>query len=252
MSDDKMALWNRVCKTDPKYVKKITGKDYGGNSPSPYYIVRRLTEEFGPAGLGWGFDIVDERMERLGPDDVLHIARITFWYKTGNCIDKQFIQQVGQTKACYRTKGESGYLKVDEDAPKKSITDALVKCASYLGFAGDIFSGRWDDSKYVAGLAREFAEAAKDAAPKIEVPMIAPAKIAAEMVAKNITEERKGELEDCALTMLDAHTTGNDSAAIELYYGLPDNEEKIFVWNLLAAESALRRIIKANSPAKTA
>ena len=38
------------------------------------------------------------------------------------------------------------------------IRDALVKCASYLGFAGDIFAGRWDDSKYVAELRREFAE----------------------------------------------------------------------------------------------
>ena len=26
----------------------------------------------------------------------------------------------------------------------------MVKCISMIGFAGDIFSGRWDDSKYVA------------------------------------------------------------------------------------------------------
>jgi hypothetical protein len=38
---------------------------------------------------------------------------------------------------------------VDEDAPKKSVTDGMVKCLSMLGFAGDIFSGQWDDSKYV-------------------------------------------------------------------------------------------------------
>ena len=36
------------------------------------------------------------------------------------------------------------------DAPKKSATDGMVKCLSMLGFAGDIFSGQWDDSKYVA------------------------------------------------------------------------------------------------------
>ena len=44
---------------------------------------------------------------------------------------------------------------VDEDAPKKSVTDGMVKCLSMLGFAGDIFSGQWDDSKYVAYAAEE-------------------------------------------------------------------------------------------------
>lgn len=154
----KMDLWNRAFKTDPSRVKKITGKDYGGSSPSPYYIVQRLTEEFGVCGEGWGVQIVSERMERLGPDDVLHIAHVRLWFqREGNLRGE--IEQLGQTKACYRTKGESGYLKVDEDAPKKSVTDALVKCASYLGFAGDIFSGRWDDSKYVHELQKEFSEA---------------------------------------------------------------------------------------------
>jgi hypothetical protein len=43
---------------------------------------------------------------------------------------------------------------VDEDAGKKSVTDGMVKCLSMIGFAGDIFSGRWDDSKYVARSAR--------------------------------------------------------------------------------------------------
>ena len=46
---------------------------------------------------------------------------------------------------------------MDEDAPKKSATDGMVKCLSMLGFAGDIFSGQWDDSKYVAWAAEETA-----------------------------------------------------------------------------------------------
>lgn len=149
------ALWDRVCKTDPKHVKPITGKQYSGNSPKPYYIVRRLTEEFGPCGKGWGFDIISERMERMSETDILHIACIEFWYGS----EGAKFQQMGQTKAAYVT--SKGALLVDEDAPKKSVTDALVKCASYLGFAGDIFMGMWDDSKYVAELKKEFADAPK-------------------------------------------------------------------------------------------
>jgi hypothetical protein len=167
------ALWLRVCKTDPKHVKPITGKQYQGNSPKPYWIVERLTEEFGPCGLGWGFSILSERMERLSETDVLHVAVVRFWYVmlptsvAAHLRDagplRGELEQIGQTKAAYMT--AKGSLMVDEDAPKKSVTDALVKCASYLGFAGDIFSGRWDDSKYVAELRREFAEQQEGAWP---------------------------------------------------------------------------------------
>lgn len=149
-----MEFWNKVKKTDPSRVKPITGKQYKGNSPQPYYLVERLTEEFGMCGDGWGFVIDSERMERLTETDVLHVAVVTLWYNKGE--RRCEVQQVGQTKAVYKS-AKSGII-VDEDAPKKSVTDALVKCASYLGFAGDIFSGAWDDSKYVASLNEEFAE----------------------------------------------------------------------------------------------
>lgn len=146
-------LWQRVCVTDPKAVKAITGKQYSGNSPKPYWIVERLTEEFGPCGIGWGFTIINERFERFSDTDSLHIAAVRLWYVMDG--KRGELEQIGQTKASYQSNG--GKFIVDEDAPKKSVTDALVKCASYLGFAGDIFSGRWDDSKYVAE-AREFYE----------------------------------------------------------------------------------------------
>lgn len=147
-----LKLWNRVAKTDPAAVKAITGKQYSGNSPKPYYIVQRLTEEFGPCGIGWGFTVLNERIERFSDTDSLHIALIDFWYELGG--KRGCFQQMGQTKCSYMSSRDKFVL--DEDAPKKSVTDALVKCASYLGFAGDIFSGRWDDSKYVNELKREF------------------------------------------------------------------------------------------------
>lgn len=147
------ALWERVKTTDPKHVKAITGKQYSGNSPKPYWIVERLTDEFGPCGIGWGFRVLDERMERLTECEVLHVARLLFWYELDG--KRGEFEQIGQTRAMYAKR--DGSLLVDEDAPKKSVTDALVKCASYLGFAGDIFSGMWDDSKYVAEAGKHWA-----------------------------------------------------------------------------------------------
>lgn len=75
-----------------------------------------------------------------------------------------------------------------------------------------------------------------------------PARIVADAAAECITEERRHELDDCALTMLDAHRAGNDLAALELYCSLTDSEEKLYVWGQLRGESALRSFIKANPP----
>jgi hypothetical protein len=164
-----MEFWDRVKKTDPRRVKQITGKQYKGSSPQPYYLVERMTEEFGMCGIGWGMTILNERMERLTDTDVLHVACVELWYMRGDL--RGAIQQVGQTKAAY--KSSKGAMVIDEDAPKKSVTDAMTKCMSYLGFSGDIFSGHWDDSKYVQTLTQEFVEA--DAAKQLEADMKAAA-----------------------------------------------------------------------------
>ncbi len=141
------ALWEQVCTTDPRAVKPITGKQYQGNSPKPYWLIERATEVFGPVGIGWGVEVKSERFERLGEFDVLHVAVVSVWYVRDG-VRSQTFDQMGGTKAAYKT--AKGMLMVDEDAGKKSVTDGIVKCLSMIGFAGDIFSGRWDDSKYVA------------------------------------------------------------------------------------------------------
>ena len=147
------SLWDMVKVTDPAAVKKITGKPYQGNSPKPYWLIERATEMFGPIGKGWGVIVKSERFERLSETDVLHVAVVSVWY-TVDGVRTETFDQMGGTKACYMT--GKGALMVDEDAGKKSITDGMVKCLSMIGFAGDIFSGQWDDSKYVDWAAEQY------------------------------------------------------------------------------------------------
>lgn len=165
---DNLKLWKQAFVTDPSAVKAITGKQYQGNSPKPYWIVQRATELLGPCGIGWGVQVLDERIERFGEVDSVHIAKVRVWYKWGDECGE--IEQMGQTKMSYKT--SKGAVMLDEDAPKKSVTDAMVKCLSMIGFAGDIFSGRWDDSGYVRWAAEETARR-EDAAAAKEAPKLA-------------------------------------------------------------------------------
>jgi len=157
---ENMKLWRNVCITDPSAVKSITGKQYKGNSPKPYWLIEQATKAFGPCGIGWGINVVSERFERFGETESLHIAQVKVWYMLDG--KRGEIEQMGQTRSSYVT--SSGKFTVDEDAPKKSVTDGMVKCLSMLGFAGDIFSGRWDDSRYVEFAGNHHAAAEQIAA----------------------------------------------------------------------------------------
>lgn len=232
------ALWDRVCVTDPRAVKPITGKQYSGNSPKPYWIVERLTEEFGPCGKGWGFTILNERMERLTDTDVLHVAVVRFWYVSEGT--RCELEQIGQTKAVYAKK--NGELLVDEDAPKKSVTDALVKCASYIGFAGDIFSGRWDDSKYVAWARDQYTEPepAKPPSPIPETFRSSPTM--GELDA--LPADQREYIRDLAIEII-ALVGGGDAraAVLKIEAERLDDTQKMGLWSIL--DSKVRSAIKA-------
>lgn len=144
-------LWNAVEKTPPTQTKQITGKSYQGTSPKPHYLVHKATETFGPCGIGWGFTIEDERIEEGAGGERMSIARVKVWYEWNG--KRGEVEHIGGTS--FSGLRKNGNPFTDEDAPKKSVTDALIKALSMIGFAGDIFMGRYDDSKYVASLKEE-------------------------------------------------------------------------------------------------
>lgn len=156
--NENLAIWLRNEPTDTAATKSFSRTGgFKGTATNATYIVKRLTAEFGPVGHGWGVDVVAEDMFEGAPvrtDDgtllgheKVHRLRVRFWWldaKTGKTCG---FDQMGQTTFVGRNR--NGWF-TDEEAPKKSLTDALTKAASWLGFAADIHLGLWDDSKYVA------------------------------------------------------------------------------------------------------
>ena len=115
-------LWNRFADIDPAFTKPITGTDYRGTFPNPHYVIQCLTEMFGPVGVGFGWELEKDEFTPIG-EEVLHWCRIRFWHT-----DRlNGFSAYGQTKALMKTKNG---LRLDEDAPKKSLTDAITKAAS--------------------------------------------------------------------------------------------------------------------------
>lgn len=155
-----LTLWQAVEKTDPQYTKPFSrGGGFRGTATNATYLAKKATEVFGPMGIGWGVEILDEAIMEGAPLDAqgnhekIHKVRVKLWYKLGE--ERGEVVQFGQTTFVGRNRNG---LFTDEEAPKKSLTDAMSKCLSLLGFSADIHLGRFDDNKYVNDLQQEFAE----------------------------------------------------------------------------------------------
>lgn len=171
-----MDLWNSLEKTDPQFTKPFTkAGGFRGTGLSGTYVAMRLTEAFGPCGRGWRFVVEDDRVEEghtlaNGDRAKVHIIRghIAYmqdgtWYQTSS--------QFGQTMLVDQNRNGAF---TDEEAPKKSVTDCVSKCAVLLGIGADIHLGKFDDNKYVnqrkAEEAGKKAGAAREAAPRTQPP----------------------------------------------------------------------------------
>lgn len=159
---DNTQLWQAVAKTDPAFTKQFSrGGGFKGTATNATYLARKATEQFGPCGIGWGVQVVDEEMIEGAPllvegqvvaHERIHKVRAKLWYVRDG--QRGEVEQFGQTQMVGKNK--NGFF-TDEEAPKKSLTDAMSKCLSLLGFSADIHLGLYDDNKYVAELREEFA-----------------------------------------------------------------------------------------------
>ncbi|WP_368872226.1 hypothetical protein [Proteus terrae] len=181
-------IWKRVQRTDPRFTKPLEGMGFVGTSINSTYMFMRATEIFGPIGEGWGYEVLeekfidgkplvepvlDERNKQVATrflrdgDGALfceqnHSIKIRFWYII-ECETRGEFESYGATPYRYQT---NYGIKVDGEAIKKSLTDAIKKALSMLGFSSDVFMGMHDNPEYLASNKLEFE--IKNASEKAE------------------------------------------------------------------------------------
>lgn len=168
-----MVIWEHAAKTDPSHTKTANREGRDQTSISGYWMIQKATEMWGPLGDKWGYDILEERLD-VGPPiykqkadgnveigiTQTHTLKLELWYTNDQGKKCSFVQY-GHTPYVYRS---SYGVSTDNEAPKKSLMDAIKKSLSMLGFCSDIFMGQFDDEFYVEGLKAEFdIEKADDA-----------------------------------------------------------------------------------------
>jgi hypothetical protein len=173
---NRLALFERLMKTDPKYTKPFKkGGGFSGTAINATSTVMKLTQEFGPAGWGWGYIVTGYR--DVWPDPAykgsdgkpwapLNFCDIVFWYFPGGRLEGfgQHSDDPRKIPGCawFSQVGGTEYTgRADDEVCKKSLTDAITKAASHIGANADIHLGLFDDSKYVDDRKAEVANEAQ-------------------------------------------------------------------------------------------
>jgi hypothetical protein len=150
-----MRIWDALSKTDPSHTKgfKRAG-GFQGTAVKPIWTIKRMTEQFGPAGTGWGMDEPRFDVVNAG-DEILVFCTVHLWYVEPAVGSKVAgVYGVGGDKVMGKNK--YGAFTNDE-AFKASYTDALSNAMKQIGVAADIHMGLFDDSKYRREIEQEFA-----------------------------------------------------------------------------------------------
>ena len=157
---DNLAIWNVLGRTDPKHTKQFKrAGGFSGTAIKPIWIVRNLTEQFGPVGKGWGIGKPVFETYAGHNGEVMVYCTVECWHTT----PENSFYGVGGDKVVSYVKANEQYKRPerwenDDEAFKKAFTDAVGNAFKFLGVGADVHMGQFDDSKYVRDVAAEFAD----------------------------------------------------------------------------------------------
>lgn len=142
------AIWERYRDVPAKYVRPIEGgRKKGLSAIDPIFRLEALTTLFGPVGVGWKYKIktketiyhVTTQNGAVIEGEHLLEVKMKFKYHTAKSGWSEPIVAIGTAKPRVFEKGS---YYIDEEAPKKAITDALSQVCKMLGIGANVYSDK--------------------------------------------------------------------------------------------------------------
>lgn len=141
MATDNLIIYDQVRSCPKEAVRSITaGRLKGKSDINPMWRMKKLTELYGPAGVGWYYSITRQWLEQGANGEVAAFCNIDLYVRSGEEWSKP-IQGTGGSS--FIAKEKSG-LYVSDECFKMALTDAISVACKALGFAADIY---WESDK---------------------------------------------------------------------------------------------------------
>lgn len=120
------------------------GRLKGMTDINPMWRIKKMTEVFGPAGIGWYSEIVSSRIDEGASGEKCLTIQINVFVKDNNGWSKP-IPGIGGAMLVAK---ESSGLRLDDEAYKKAYTDALSVAFKALGVGASVYFEKDPDGKY--------------------------------------------------------------------------------------------------------
>jgi len=143
---ENMEIWNAVKAPPATALKKIAGGRLKGMTDiKPQWRYQAMTENFGPCGIKWRYEIKKVWNEPGSDNQIFAFAMVDLFVTDQDGVWSEAIPGIGGSMLVVK---ESSGLHSSDEGYKMAVTDALSTAMQKIGVAADIYAGLWDGSKY--------------------------------------------------------------------------------------------------------
>lgn len=140
-----MRIYEAARKVPSEAQKAFNNGKFSGTDINPMWRIKMLTELFGPCGLGWYYEVISERSEKLTDDTIIAVVDLNLYIKDGDEWSKP-IFGTGGNQLVSKTKNG---ISTSDEGYKMALTDALSVACKALGIGADVYWGA-DKTKYTS------------------------------------------------------------------------------------------------------
>lgn len=136
-------IYNAAKEVPEKAKRQIKGGRLSGKTDiNPMWRIKKMTELFGPCGIGWYYKIINKWTEKSG-DEIAAFVDIEMYVRQ----DGEWSMPIhGTGGSMFVTKEKSG-LFVSDECYKMATTDAISVACKQLGIGADVYFDA-DKTKY--------------------------------------------------------------------------------------------------------
>ena len=141
---DNLKIYEAVRTVPPAALREIqAGRLKGKSDINPMWRIKTLTEQFGPCGFGWRYEITSKGFHEGGKDEVAAFVDINLYVKVGDIWSEAIPGTGGSSFVAQEKNG----LYTNDECFKMALTDAISVACKALGVGADVYWNK-DSTKY--------------------------------------------------------------------------------------------------------
>lgn len=191
--------------------KQFNNGRFNGTDINPMWRIKRMTEIFGPCGIGWYSEVVHRELrESTDGKTLCAFIGLNVYIKVDGEWSKPIYGEGGNTMSSYNKKWDT--IDTSDEAYKMAYTDAFSNATKQLGLGADI----WFSNDQTHATKYDLQQERKNMSNKDAAPVAAPAEDPKSVLGKS---KSKKELR----AMLTKNNWTNDKELVEYAKTLSTN-----------------------------